>query len=565
MPKEDLWWFGDGRPEENSDTFIKKLFQRIGLDHDNASMFTTFAIYMASGHPGEEWYNETMDGDSAPTSWDELVKLFFLRWPKKKAVKKEKSEYYRLKEEELGTKVEHGGLQMWSHVAAADTLEILAKNAGIAETDFLIVQVRSNLLDVLKEKVSSKHANWAAFTKEIWEVDVEFIKDGAKRALKAKETERKIQELERERGRRVNSASNSPDAVAAQFANMNLSGQNNTGEQKRLIHNNLDILPQHPNTAEGIRAWEQQKITWAETHGGNTTLVNENRPYPLQPGTAKVCSGECFLCGKHGHYSGICPTPDFISGKEKAWRRLCTNALGSFRRNTEAVVAFVSPEYHMLTMEYQGGGDYENQGNGEGPTAHERLLSGESSADLMEYSSNDTQNVMSALPKFEIVRLYSVGHEDRETIPFRHAIGFIGAEGNVVDVTAFFDDGAMISAMSTTTFDRLKGILMGWGPSWRRLRMADDSLVPSVAHWEGTVVLGGISVQGEFEVFESGGKWEFLFGKPLLQHFHAIHDYDKDTIQIAGKEGVVKLSNVSLKKCGTEMGGNQEEPPRGES
>ncbi|THV06370.1 hypothetical protein K435DRAFT_645364 [Dendrothele bispora CBS 962.96] len=414
MPKEDLWWFGDGRPEENSDTFIKKLFQRIGLDHDDASMFTTFAIYMASGHPGEEWYDETMDGDSAPTSWDELVKLFFLRWPKKKAVKKEKSEYvteltdYRLKEEELGTKVEHGGLQMWSHVAAADTLEILAKNAGIAETDFLIVQVRSNLPDVLKEKVSSKHANWAAFTKEIREVDVEFIKDGAKRALKAKETERKIQELERERGRRVNSASNSPDAVAAQFANMNLSGQNNTGggyrggymvrgrgsympfaargrgtvlnplgrtfpiyteEQKRLIRNNLDILPQHPNTAEGIRAWEQQKITWAETHGGNTTLVNENRPYPLRPGTAKVCSGECFLCGKHGHYSGICPTPDFISGKEKAWRRLCTNALGSFRRNTEAVVAFVSPEYHMLTMEYQGGGDYENQGNGEGPAA----------------------------------------------------------------------------------------------------------------------------------------------------------------------------------------------------
>ncbi|THV06371.1 hypothetical protein K435DRAFT_592867, partial [Dendrothele bispora CBS 962.96] len=106
--------------------------------------------------------------------------------------------------------------------------------------------------------------------------------------------------------------------------------------------------------------------------------------------------------------------------------------------------------------------------------------------------------------------------------------------GNVVDVTAFFDDGAMISAMSTTTFDKLKGILTGWGPSWRRLRMADDSLVPSVAHWEGTVVLGGISVRGEFEVFESGGKWEFLFGKPLLQRFHAIHDYDKDTIQITG-------------------------------
>ena len=54
--------------------------------------------------------------------------------------------------------------------------------------------------------------------------------------------------------------------------------------------------------------------------------------------------------------------------------------------------------------------------------------------------------------------------------------------------------------------------------------------------------MNGIEVEGELEVFESGGQWDLLFGKPLLEKYKAIHDYGKDTIVIKkGKETRKKL------------------------
>ncbi|THV02934.1 hypothetical protein K435DRAFT_618155, partial [Dendrothele bispora CBS 962.96] len=116
--------------------------------------------------------------------------------------------------------------------------------------------------------------------------------------------------------------------------------------------------------------------------------------------------------------------------------------------------------------------------------------------------------------------------------PFVHRVGFEGVGGEVVWAKGFFDDGAMVAAMSAGVFDQVKHKLNGWGPSAKRLRMANNVVVPSIAHWKGIVVLEGIQVPGEFEVFDSGGAWEFLFGKPLLNAFRATHDYEADVIRI---------------------------------
>jgi hypothetical protein len=48
-----------------------------------------------------------------------------------------------------------------------------------------------------------------------------------------------------------------------------------------------------------------------------------------------------------------------------------------------------------------------------------------------------------------------------------------------------------------------------------------------------------------FEVFDSGGKWDFLFGKTLLETFKAVHEYDLDRITIYGKGGTAVLVNQS--------------------
>ncbi|GLB45241.1 putative retrotransposable element Tf2 155 kDa protein type 1-like, partial [Lyophyllum shimeji] len=62
--------------------------------------------------------------------------------------------------------------------------------------------------------------------------------------------------------------------------------------------------------------------------------------------------------------------------------------------------------------------------------------------------------------------------------------------------------------------------------------MANGTIVTPIGYWGGVLELKGIRVDAEFEVFESGGGWDFLFGKRLMTTFGAIHDYSTDTVRI---------------------------------
>ena len=82
--------------------------------------------------------------------------------------------------------------------------------------------------------------------------------------------------------------------------------------------------------------------------------------------------------------------------------------------------------------------------------------------------------------------------------------------------------------------------------------MADGNIVKPKAVWEGRMEIGGVEVLGSFEVFESGGSWEFLLGKPLLRALHAIHDYTGDTVTIENKGLSAVLENqidTMIKVC----------------
>ena len=50
-------------------------------------------------------------------------------------------------------------------------------------------------------------------------------------------------------------------------------------------------------------------------------------------------------------------------------------------------------------------------------------------------------------------------------------------------------------------------------------------------------------VHGSFEVFDSGGSWRFLFGKPLMRLFKAVHAYEFDTVTISSGENLLVLEN----------------------
>ena len=169
-------------------------------------------------------------------------------------------------------------------------------------------------------------------------------------------------------------------------------------------------------------------------------------------------------------------------------------------------------------------------------------------------SSSGSLNDVYTRANPSIVDLYSVGEEDKtwvslkeKEVPFMHWVWLHGPQGEVVRVNALFDGGAMVGAMCASVFEKVKHRLYGQTkPSSRLLRMANGVVIQSQAVWKGTLELKGIRMEGEFEVFDSGGGWKFLFGKPLLRRFQAIHDYDTDTVSIQSERNTATLhSNVA--------------------
>jgi hypothetical protein len=153
-------------------------------------------------------------------------------------------------------------------------------------------------------------------------------------------------------------------------------------------------------------------------------------------------------------------------------------------------------------------------------------------------------DVLSTTQNDNIINLYSVGHEEVTRrmcdmgieVPFQHILRLLGPQGEIVRVSALFDGCAMVSAMCLTVFEKVRHRLGEWRKSEKQLRMGNGTIIPSLAVWEGRMQLGEVIVKGEFEVFDSGGSWAFLLGKPLLKAFHAVQEYWGDTVTIRGDD-----------------------------
>jgi len=104
----------------------------------------------------------------------------------------------------------------------------------------------------------------------------------------------------------------------------------------------------------------------------------------------------------------------------------------------------------------------------------------------------------------------------------------------------------MVGAMCTSFFTKNQHQLCGQTkPSDWHLHMVNGTIVQSEAVWNGVLELGGIQEEAEFKIFDSRGSWEFLFRKPLLHHFRALHDFTTDTVTIQSACESVILHNTA--------------------
>ena len=78
--------------------------------------------------------------------------------------------------------------------------------------------------------------------------------------------------------------------------------------------------------------------------------------------------------------------------------------------------------------------------------------------------------------------------------------------------------------------------------------MANGNIVNPVGCWKGTVELGGIRVTGSFEVFNSGGGWEFLFGKHLMTASKAVHDYATDEVFLPARQCTLQNQHDAVRQ-----------------
>lgn len=73
--------------------------------------------------------------------------------------------------------------------------------------------------------------------------------------------------------------------------------------------------------------------------------------------------------------------------------------------------------------------------------------------------------------------------------------------------------------------------------------MANGSIINSLIKWNGIICINRVRAQGEFKVFDSGGGWGFLLGKPILQAFEVVHDYKMDVITISDGKNSSEIVN----------------------
>ena len=90
-----------------------------------------------------------------------------------------------------------------------------------------------------------------------------------------------------------------------------------------------------------------------------------------------------------------------------------------------------------------------------------------------------------------VVDVYSVG--PRECEPFEIQLRLVGKEGARMEIRGLVDDRAMVAAKDTRLFKMLQEALEGVKPPSKRLRMANGTIVPSEAHWEGTIGVGELT------------------------------------------------------------------------
>ena len=378
-----------GKPEDQDpQDFMNKLeriiLMKTGLTETDKVRFLELSLKAKS--PAAAWFVTLQKADK--TTFAAARTAFEVRWPIKAITEKTTAEKQALLDEtilkmgDLGRRVAAsvGAEEELSHIVWADKVERLASD--IPDTNNLLVaSTRKKLPKPITKLIGLKPMTWKVLADAVRDITLEELME-------------KVEE-ERELNRRIPLAPNTPSkALGAALQNIAITSTQPqpfipnqyqqlgvpprpTFNTDRPAHERLaDVLnkalPMHPKNAEGMARYNEQVLLWQSTNGQNGKGPNENRPYPLTPGTVPVASGECWKCGHRTHHPGPCPAPP-VPALETKWRSIAQ----TIRKRAVEAAAVPTTSINLVTEESDVVHTYDvdelaylqqlaNQGKGEG-------------------------------------------------------------------------------------------------------------------------------------------------------------------------------------------------------
>lgn len=334
------------------------------------------------------WYDDLSDDVKA--SHNDTTRAFLLRFKDIVKAQQTAEEYQRelfqleLPESRIGRKETSQGVETWTHIVFADRILYLAQKGGIATSAAQIWQVRDKLPRALKEKVGATQTDWNTFAKALRDVSADDLRDIARefdeKAASEKKQNERIAALEANlRNARQATSVESPTApLRMGMRNARIRDESPTRstprdaplrrtttdrtpqsssqprgpprplskEQRSTLEQNVHQLTLHPDTVAGRTLYQQQVRAWVSAHGEQAWPAY-NKPFPLKPGTSRVCTNECYTCGiADNHIWEECSNPP-ITETERRWRRYCGFHLGRMF-NTKPIQVNLVAEFPFL-------------------------------------------------------------------------------------------------------------------------------------------------------------------------------------------------------------------------